>query len=232
VPSFALGMASAPAADLLVIAGLLMLARCVLALAALDTGSAFGGIGASRLSFVSVFAEPALMVFFLLLSLLAGSTNVDAIAATFREGGVPKVSLALALPAVLAVMLADGGRVLTSGGATAELGMVDAAGTLEYSGRRLALLEAAAALRLLVWLSLAAVVFVPLGVAPAGASPGLWVVGLVAWAAKIFVLVAALAVSETVVARMRLFRAPEFLGVALLLALLAAVLWFVGQGTA
>jgi formate hydrogenlyase subunit 4 len=232
VPSFALGMASAPAADLLVIAGLLMLARCVLALAALDTGSAFGGIGASRIAFVFVFAEPALLVLFFVVSLLAGSTNVDAIAATLREGGMSRVSLALALPAVLAVVLADGGRVLTGGGATAELRMVDAAGTLEYSGRRLALLEAAAALRLLVWFSLVAVVFVPFGVAPAGASPGQWVVGLAAWAAKILVLVAVLAVFEMVVARMRLFRAPEFLGVALLLALLAAVLWFVGQGTA
>ncbi len=110
--------------------------------------------------------------------------------------------------------------------------MLDRAGTLEYSGRRLALLEAAAALRLLVWLSLIAVMFVPFGVAPHGASPGLWVVGLVAWAAKLFVLVVALAVFATLLARMRVFRVPEFLGVALLLALLAAVLWFVGQGAA
>jgi formate hydrogenlyase subunit 4 len=110
--------------------------------------------------------------------------------------------------------------------------MVDAAAALEYSGRRLALLEAASALRLLLWFSLIATLFLPYGIAPAEASPGLWLVGLVAWAAKFFLFAAALAVFRTVRARMRLFRVPEFLGVALLLALLAAVLWFVGQGAA
>jgi formate hydrogenlyase subunit 4 len=227
VPSFALGMTTAPAADLLVIAGLLLLARCVLALAAMDTGSAFGGIGASRGMLVTVFAEPVLLAVFLLFSLFAGSSNVDAIAATVREGGAARVSLGLALPALLAVVLTD-----SAPQSAEELGMMDAAGTLEYSGRRLALIEAAAALRLLVWLSLIASVFVPFGVAPADASPGLWLVGLVAWAVKFFLLLATLALFNTVRARMRLFRAPEFLGVALLLALLAAVLWFVGQGTA
>ncbi len=90
VPSFALGMTFAPAADLLVIAGLLMLARCVLALAAMDTGTAFGGIGASRAMFSAVFAEPALLVVFLLCSLLAGSTNIDAVAAMLRDVGTIK----------------------------------------------------------------------------------------------------------------------------------------------
>jgi formate hydrogenlyase subunit 4 len=231
VPSFTLGMASAPAADLLVIGGLLMFSRFVLALAAMDTGTAFGGIGAGRGMFLSVCAEPALLVVFFVFALVSGSTNVDAVAATLREGGGAKASLCLALPALLAVVLADGGRIF-AGGATVEVGMADAAGALEYSGRQLALLQAAAALRLLVWLSLISVMFVPFGVAPAGGSPGLWLVGLVAWSAKLFLIVAALAVFGTVFARMRLFRVPEFLGIAVLLALLAAVLWFVGQGAA
>jgi formate hydrogenlyase subunit 4 len=230
VPSFALGMTTAPAADLLVIAGLMMLARCVVALAAMDTGAAFGGIGASRSMFVAVFAEPALLVVFFVFALLAGSTNLDAVAA-LREGGA-RASLGLALPALLAVALAETGRVPADGRAAAELAMLEAAAALEYSGRLLALLEATAELRLLVWLSLIAVVFVPFGVAPAGASPGLWLAGLVAWAAKFFLLVAALAVFQTAVARMRLFRVPEFLGVALLLALLAAALVLVGQAAA
>lgn len=232
VPSFALGMTTAPAADLLVIAGFMLLARCVVALAAMDTGTAFGGIGASRSMFVAVLAEPALLVVFLVFALLAGSTNLDAVAAPLREGGGVHVSLGLAFPALLAVALAETGRVPADGRATAELAMVDAAATLEYSGRQLALLAAAAELRLLVWLSLIAVVFVPFDVAPAGASPGLWLAGLVAWAAKLFLLVAALALFQTVLARMRLFRLPAFLGVALLLALLAAALVLAGQAAA
>jgi formate hydrogenlyase subunit 4 len=230
VPSFALGMASAPAADLLVIAGLLLLARCALALAAMDTGTALGGLGAGRGMFLAVLAEPALLLVIFAVSLSAGSTNVDAVAAALHEGGRARVFLGLALPALLTVTLADLGR-LGVGGAV-EPDMAETAGTLEYSGRPLALLEATAALRLLVWLSLIAALLAPFGMAPADGSPGLWLVGLVAWAAKLFLLTAALAVFSTVFARMRLFRAPEFLGVALLLALVAAVLWFVGQGAA
>ena len=226
VPSFTLGMASAPAADLLAIAGLVMLARCTLALAAMDTGTAFGGIGASRAMFFAAFSEPVLLLVLFAVALLAGSTNADAVAAAPRDGGA-RASVGLALPALLAVVAMDGGRV----GAD-ELAMADAAAALEYSGRRLALLEATRALRLLLWFSLIATLFFPYGIAPAEASPGLWLVGLVAWLAKLLVLVVALAVFRTMRARMRLFRVPELLGVALLLALLAAVLWFVGQRAA
>jgi formate hydrogenlyase subunit 4 len=211
VPSFALGMVSAPAADLLVIAGLIMAARCTLALAAMDTGTAFGGIGASRAMLFSALSEPVLLLVLFAVSLLAGGTNVDAVAAAPRDGG----ALALAVPALLAVVVTDG-----------------EASVLEYSGRQLAVLEAASALRLLLWFSLIVALFLPYGIAPADAWPGLWVVGLVAWLAKLLVLVVALAVFRTVRARMRLSRVPEFLGIALLLALLAAVLWFVGQRAA
>lgn len=232
VPSFTPGMIGAPAADLLVIAGLMALSRSVLALAALDTGAAFGGIGASRGMLVSVCAEPALLLVFFTLALLAGSTNLDAVAAVLGEAGGARAALALALPALIAVALAESGRVLAGDRMLGELAMVDAAMALEYSGRHLALIKAAAALKLLVWLSLIAVVFAPFGVAPAGVSPAFWLPGLAAWAVKLCVLVAALALFETVLSRMRLFRVPAFLGIALLLALLAAVLVLAGQRAA
>ena len=234
VPSFALGMATAPLSDLLVVAGLLGLARCALALAALDVGTAFGGIGASREMLVGALAEPVLLLVVLVLSLLAGTTNLDLVAETLRGSGQGlRVSLGLALLATCAVALAENGRIPADNPAThLELTMVHEAMILEYSGRHLALIEYAAALRLLLWLTLIAAVFLPFGLAPAGAGPLAWAAGLLAWAAKIAGLAGAMTVLEASVAKMRVFRLPEFLGAALLLALLASVLLFVSQGFA
>ena len=234
VPSFALGMATAPLSDLLVVAGLLGLARVALALAALDTGTAFGGIGASRAGLVAALAEPALLLVVLVVALLAGTTNLDLAAETLRGGGQGlRVSLGLALLAACAVGLAENGRLPAGNPAThPELTMVHETMTLEYSGRHLALVEYAAALRLLLWLTLIAAVFLPFGIAPAGAGPLAWLFGLLAWAGKVGGLAAALAVLEASVAGMRVVRLPEFLGAALLLALVAAVLLFVSQGAA
>jgi formate hydrogenlyase subunit 4 len=234
VPSFALGMASAPAADLLLIAGLLALARCTLALAGMDIGTGFGGIGASREMTFGVFAKPALLMVIFTLALLAGTTNLDTVAELLREGNSgPLVSLGLAAVALVAVALAETGRIPIDDPATRlELTMVHQATVLEYSGRDLALIDGAAMLKLLLWFTLIGTVFVPFGVAPAGAGPLAWLVGLVCWALKMGVLAVALAVIETALARMRVFRVPEFLGVALLLGLLAAVFLFVSQGFA
>ena len=143
------------------------------------------------------------------------------------------VSLGLALLATCAVALAENGRIPADNPAThLELTMVHEAMILEYSGRHLALIEYAAALRLLLWLTLIAAVFLPFGLAPAGAGPLAWAAGLLAWAAKIAGLAGAMTVLEASVAKMRVFRLPEFLGAALLLALLASVLLFVSQGFA
>lgn len=227
VPSFALGMASAPAADLLVVAGLLALARAALALAAVDTGTALGGLGASRAVSLGVFAEPALLLVFLSLALLAGTTNLDAVAALSREGGFGlRVSVGLAALATLAV-------AATEAPATGpELATIHAAMTLEYGARDLALLEAAESVKLLLWLGLVVAIFAPFGIAPAGAGPVAWVIGLGCWGLKIGLLAVALAVVGTAVAAPRLARIPEFLGLALLLGLLAAVFLFLGQGVA
>ena len=234
VPSFALGMTSAPVADLLVIAGLLTLGRCTLALAAMDVGTAFGGLGASREMTLAAFAEPALLLVFLTLALLAGTTNLDVIAGLLRDASLGlRVSLGLGLVAAVAVALAENGRMPVDNPAShLELTMVHEAMLLEYSGRHLALLEAAAQLKLLLWLTLIATVFVPFAIAPDGAGPLAWLVGLAAWAGKILLLTIGLAVFENATAKMRVFRVPEFLGIAVLLGLLAAVFLFVSTGFA
>ncbi len=234
IPSFVLGMAFSPLADLLLIVGLLAAARGIGVLAGMDVGTAFGGIGASREVMVAAFAEPAMMLVIVTLALLAGGTNLDAIVTLFHATGVGlRVSLGLILVAMLAIAIAENG-VLPAGspGSHLELTMGHHALLLEYSGRHLGLLAWAEALKLLVWLSLIAAIFAPWGIAEIGVSPVFWVVGAGAWVAKIGGLAAGLALLQVSIAKMRVFRVPEFLGVALLLGLLAAVFLFVSQGFA
>ncbi len=234
VPGFALGMATAPLSDLLAIIGLLALARCILALAALDIGTAFGGIGAAREMTFSSFAEPAMLLVVFTLALLVGSTNLDLIASVLREATVGlRVSLGLALVAILAVAIAENGRIPVDNPAThLELTMVHEAMVLEYSARHLALIEWTAALKLLLWMTLIAAIFVPFGAATPDSGPLVWLLAPPAWVLKVGVLAGGLAVFETALAKMRVFRVPEFLGVALLLGLLAAVFLFLSQGFA
>ncbi len=234
VPSFARGMAFAPLSDLILLAGLLAVARMALALAGMDVGTAFGGLGAAREMSFSAFAEPALLLSVLTFAILAGTTNLDLIAATFRDGALGlRVSLLLAGMAMLAVAVAENARIPVDNPAThLELTMVHEAMLLESSGRHLALWEYQSALRLTLWLALIAAIFLPIGAAPAGSGPVAWVVGLLAWLAKMGALCLALAAFESAIAKMRVFRVPEFLGAALLLALLAAALLFVSTGLA
>jgi formate hydrogenlyase subunit 4 len=229
VPSFSRGMLFAPLGDLILIAGLLALGRVALALAGLDVGTAFGGLGAAREMSFAALAEPALLLAVLILSMLAGTTGLETIAATFQEGGVGlRVSLALALIALLAVAVAENARIPVDNPAThLELTMVHEAMILEASGRHLALWEAASALRLTLWLALIAAVFFPFGTAPAGFAPLGWIIGIPLWIAKMALLCLALAAFESAIAKMRVFRVPEFLGAAVLLGLLGAILLFV-----
>jgi formate hydrogenlyase subunit 4 len=229
VPSFARGMAFAPLADLILVAGLLALGRVAMALAGMDVGTPFGGLGAAREMSFAALAEPALVVAALTLAILAGTTNLDAIAATlFREGGLGlRVSLGLALVALLAVAIAENARIPVDNPAThLELTMVHEAMILEASagtsrcGRRG---DAAAD----------AVAGAALGDVPAlrpGAGRGR-AASLGARAARLGGedggLALALAAFESAIAKMRVFRVPEFLGAALLLGLLGAVLLFV-----
>jgi len=229
VPSFARAMAFAPLADLVLIAGLLALGRVALALAALDVGTAFGGLGAARAMSFAALAEPALLLAALSFAIMTGTTGLEGIAATVQDGTLGlRVSLGLAFLAMLAVAVAENARIPVDNPAThLELTMVHEAMILEASGRHLALWEANAALRLTLWLALLAAIFFPFGTAPAGFAPLGWVLGLLFWVLKMAVLCLALAAFESAIAKMRIFRVPEFLGAALLLGLLGAILLFV-----
>ncbi|MES2713555.1 MAG: NADH-quinone oxidoreductase subunit H [Pseudomonadota bacterium] len=234
IPSFARGMVLAPLADLVLVAGLLALGRVAMALAALDAGTPFGGLGASREMAFAVFAEPALILAALTFSIIAGTTNIDAIAGAFQDGAVGvRVSLALALIAMLAIAVAENGRIPVDNPSThLELTMVHEAMILEASAEQLAIWDYQAALRLMLWLSLIAAIFFPVGLAAPGAGPVAWLIGIGAYALKLGALGFALAVFESSIAKMRVFRVPEFVGAALLLGLLAAVLLFLSTGFA
>jgi formate hydrogenlyase subunit 4 len=180
----------------------------------------------------AALAEPALLLGVMSLAILAGTTNLDAVAGALLEGGLGlRVSLGLALVALIGVAVAENARIPVDNPAThLELTMVHEAMILEASGRHLALWEYQAALRLTLWLALLAAVFLPGGQAPPGAGPLAWAAGLAAWAAKMAALGFALAVFESSIAKMRVFRVPEFLGAALLLGLLGAIYLFVSTG--
>jgi formate hydrogenlyase subunit 4 len=232
VPSFARGMVLAPFADLLLIAGLLALGRFAMALAGMDVGTAFGGLGATREMAFAALAEPALVLVALIFAILAGTTNLDVITGIFQEGTLGlRVSLGFAALALLAVALAENARIPVDNPAThLELTMVHEAMILEASGRHLALWEFQASLRLTLWLALLAAAFLPFGMAAPGAGPIAWVIGLCVFIVKMAALAFALAVFESTIAKMRVFRVPEFLGAALLLGLLGALYLFVSTG--
>jgi formate hydrogenlyase subunit 4 len=233
VPTFATGLAFTPAADLIAIVALLGSARFMLALAGLDVGTSFGGIGSSREMMIASLAEPAMLLIAFTLSLLASSTQLSAIAAFMQGHGVGlRVSLAMALVALIMVAIAENARIPIDNPAThLELTMVHEAMILEYSGRHLAVIEAAASLKLLLYLSLIGCIFVPWGVAVAGQDIGAYAIGLAVYVGKLTVAGALLAVFETAVAKMRVFRISDFLGAALMLGLLASLLLFVSRGT-
>ena len=231
VPTFATGLTLGAAADLIVIVALLGTARFMLALAGLDVGTSFGGIGASREMMFATLAEPAMLMAVFTLSLFAGSTELSSISAFMLgpHAGL-NLSLALALVALIIVAIAENGRIPVDNPAThLELTMVHEAMILEYSGRHLAMIEAAAAVKLLLYLSLIACVFTPWGTAVAGADAFADLIGLGAWAVKLLLFALLLSLIETAIAKMRVFRVPEFLGMALMLGLLGTILLFVAR---
>ena len=164
-------------------------------------------------------------------SLFAGSTQLSSISAHMTGPAVGlNISLALALIALVIVAIAENARIPVDNPAThLELTMVHEAMILEYSGRHLALIELAAALKLLLYASLIACIFAPCGIAPAGAGPAAYALGAGIYGAKMAAGALLLALLETVIAKMRVFRYAEFLGAALMLGLLAAMLVFVSR---
>ena len=229
VPTFGSGLMFSWSADLIAIIALLGSARFFQALAGLDVGTSFGGIGSSREVMIASLAEPAMIMIVFTLALIAGSTQLSTIAEFMVSPAVGlRVSLALAALALIMVAIAENGRIPVDNPAThLELTMVHEAMVLEYSGRHLALIELTAWLKLLLYVSLIACLFAPWGLQPSGAGIADFLIGIPAYLGKLAVGGFLLALFETSIAKMRVFRVPEFLGVALMLGLLAALLRFV-----
>jgi formate hydrogenlyase subunit 4 len=231
VPTFATGLLFSWTADLIAIVALLGSARFFLALAGLDVGSSFGGIGSSREMMIATLAEPAMLMVIFTLALLANSTQLSTIAAYMASTEVGlRVSLGMVLVALIIVSLAENARIPVDNPAThLELTMVHEAMVLEYSGRHLAMIELAAALKLLLYVSLIASVFAPWKLTTATSDLSAYALGLAAYALKLAACGAALALLETATAKMRVFRVPQFLGAALMLGLLGMLLLFVSR---
>jgi formate hydrogenlyase subunit 4 len=217
-----------PAADLFAVVALLALGAVALALAGIDTGTAFGGMGASREMTILALVEPTLLVAIFALSVRVGSTNLGAIVSSTLHDPTRVISPAslLAAVALVVVIVAETGRLPVDNPSThLELTMVHEAMVLEYAGPDLALVELASAMRLSVLLGLFANLFLPWGVATT-ATPLALVVGVLAVALKVFVLGTLLAAAEVFVAKLRLFRVPELLAGSFLLSLLAVTAAF------
>ncbi len=231
IPTFRSGLMFSWSADLIAIIALLGSARFFLALAGLDVGTSFGGIGSSREVMIASLAEPAMLMIVFALALIAGSTQLSTMAAFMGSPEVGlRVSLGLGLIALIMVAISENARIPVDNPAThLELTMVHEAMVLEYSGRHLALIELSAFLKLLLFVSLIGCLFAPWGTASPDAGPRDLLIGAAAYIGKLTVGGLLLAVFETSIAKMRVFRVPEFLGAALMLALLATLLRFVSR---
>jgi formate hydrogenlyase subunit 4 len=231
VPTFRTGLLFSWSADLIAIIALLGSARFFLALAGLDVGTSFGGIGSSREVMIASLAEPAMIMIVFTVALIAGSTQLSTMATFLVSSQVGlRVSLGLALIALIMVAIAENARIPVDNPAThLELTMVHEAMVLEYSGRHLALIELSASLKLLLYVSLIACLFAPWGLMPPDGAIALLAIGVVAYIAKLAAGGFLLALFETSIAKMRVFRVPEFMGAALMLGLLATLLLFVSR---
>ncbi|MBI4172467.1 MAG: NADH-quinone oxidoreductase subunit H [Actinobacteria bacterium] len=217
-----------PFAGIILLMYLFMLGTFFLSLAGLDSGSAFGGMGSSREVAVAALAEPTIILAVFALALRADTTNLGGIVERFARDPLLAANPGhlLAFAAFFIVMIAETGRLPVDNPAThLELTMIHEAMVLEYSGRYLALVEWAGAMKLLVFMTLLANLFFPWGV-PGLIEPVSMLLGLLALAGKLAVLTAALALLETTVAKLRLFRVPELLAGSFALALLSVTAVF------
>jgi formate hydrogenlyase subunit 4 len=230
VPTFGGGLLFSWSADLIAIIALLGSARFFQALAGLDVGTSFGGIGSSREVMIASLAEPAMLMIVFTLALIAGSTQLSTMSSYMATGEAGlRVSLGLALLALIIVAIAENARIPVDNPAThLELTMVHEAMVLEYSGRHLALIDLSSELKLLLYVSVIGCLFVPWGIT-ADATPRGLMIGFAAYLAKLAVGGFLLALFETAIAKMRVFRVPAFLGAALMLGLLATLLLFVSR---
>jgi formate hydrogenlyase subunit 4 len=231
IPTFRTGLLFSWTADLIAIVALLGSARFFLALAGMDVGTSFGGIGTSREMMIASLAEPAMLMIVFTLALIVGSTQLSTMSEFMNSPEVGlRVSLGLGAVALVMVAMAENARIPVDNPAThLELTMVHEAMVLEYSGRHLAMIELSSSLKLLLYVSLIACLFAPWGVTTASAEPVQLLTGIGVYVGKLALGGVLLALFETSIAKMRVFRVPDFLGAALMLALLAALLRFVSR---
>ncbi len=227
VPTIANDLPFSPAADAIALVGLFALARMFLALAAMDIGTSFGTLGARREMLIAFLAEPALLMVFFTASLISASTELPTIVETLaHKQFVIYPSLAFAAVSFWMISVAENARIPVDNPTThLELTMIHEAAILEYSGRHLALLEWTVALKLFTYSTLGIALFVPWGIAPRGELADI-PLAMLALVSKMIIGGAALALIEAVLAKLRLFRAPEFLGTAFLLAVLGMLTHF------
>ena len=222
IPTLSTNLPFAPAADAIALVGLFALARVFVSLAAMDVGTAFGTLGARREMLIGFLAEPALLMVLFTASLISHSTSLATIVSNLAHRELAILpSLAFAGVAFTMVSLAENARIPVDNPSThLELTMIHEALVLEYSGRHLALVEWASALKLFAYSCAGLALFFPWGVAEANDHVAL-LLSLPVLVAKLAVGGFLLAVIETILAKMRIFRVPEFLATAFLLGVLA-----------
>ncbi len=227
VPALLLDTPLSLTADVIALVALLALARFFLALAGMDIGTAFGGMGASREMTFSALAEPAMLMSVLVLAIGAHSTNITTmIAHSLATPFFLQPSILFALAAMLMIAVAETGRIPIDNPTThLELTMIHEAMLLEYSGRHLALMEWASMIKLLLFATLIIDLFIPWGISADPSWLGI-VLALALWLFKLMVLLVVLAVFETSMAKLRLFDIPEYLGTAFVLAFLGLMIHY------
>lgn len=227
VPVIATDLPLSPAVDVIALVGIFALARVFISLAAMDIGTAFGTLGARREMLVGFLAEPALLMVFFSAALISQSTSLVTIVETlaYKQFAIYP-SLAFAAIAFVMVLLAENARIPVDNPSThLELTMIHEAMILEYSARHLALIEWASALKLFAYTTIGFALFMPWGIAQTGNLDSISI-ALAVLLAKLVVAGAGLALLETVSAKMRIFRVPEFMGTAFLLAVLGMLIHF------
>ncbi|HEY6897271.1 MAG TPA: NADH-quinone oxidoreductase subunit H [Rhodocyclaceae bacterium] len=227
IPTLSTDLPLSPVADAIALVGLFAVARVFISLAALDIGTAFGSLGARREMLIGFLAEPALLMVLFTASLISQSTSLTSIVENLahREFAIYP-SLAFAGIAFTFVSFAENARVPVDNPAThLELTMIHEALILEYSGRHLALIEWAAAIKLFAYSCIGIALFFPWGIAEADAPLAL-LAALPIQAVKLALGGFLLALIETVSAKMRIFRVPEFLASAFLLAVIGMLVHF------
>ena len=222
IPSMGTRLPFSPSADAIALVGLFATARMFLALAAMDVGTPFGTLGARREMMVGFLAEPALLMVIFVAALISSTTALPSISERLATGPlVLSPSLAFTGVAFTMVLLAENGRLPIDNPTThLELTMIHEAMLLEYSARHLALMEFASALKLMNYACIGFALFVPWGTATGADGPFALAAAIPALAAKLVVAGAVLALIETASAKLRVFRAPEFLAAAFLFAVL------------